>query len=266
MNTIMIAGTARSGTSWLGQVFNSSPATVFRFQPLFAYEFKGRVNDDSTREDFERLFADMAAADTPFLTQRDKQESGEYPRFEKDRAPGTLVFKENRYQSTLAAMVRRVPTLTGIGIVRNPCAVINSWRKNPKEFPPGSVLRDEWRFGNCKNTGNEDYFGFHKWKEVAHLYLDLQEQYPDRFRTVRYEDLVRDPLNTIPDLFAFCRLPVHAQTLDFLSASAQAGNDSYYAVFKPASVADRWRSELDPYIVQEIEEELKGTRLGGFLV
>lgn len=265
LRTIMIAGVARSGTSWLGQVFNSSPRTVFRFQPLFAYEFKGRVDEDSTRDDFETLFADMAAADTPFLTQRDKQESGEYPRFTKEAGADVLVFKENRYQSVLAAMMRRVPALTGIGITRNPCAVINSWRKNPREFPPGSDLMKEWRFANNKNKGNEDYFGFHRWKEVAHLHLDLQDRFPDRFRVVRYEDLVHDPRQRIPELFAFCGLPVEAQTLDFLHASTQSANDSYYAVFKPGSVADRWRKELDPRIVGEIEDELAGTRLERFI-
>ena len=264
-NTVYIAGVARSGTSWLGQVFNSSPEVVFRFQPLFAYEFKGRVNEESTREEYERLFADMALADTPFLTQSDKQASGEYPRFEKHGTPRTLVFKENRYQSVVGPMLRRVPTLKGIGITRHPCAVLNSWRKNAKEFPPGSDIRSEWRFGNCKNKGNEDYFGYYKWKEVAHLYLDLQDRFPDRFRSIRYEDAVRDPLAVIPELFAFCGIAYEEQTQRFLHESTQARADSYYSVYKDKSVADRWREELDPWIIEEIMDDLKGTRLEAFV-
>ena len=264
MKTVALFGVARSGTSWLGQVFNSSPEVVFRFQPLFSYEFKGRVNENSTREEYERLFEEMVTADTPFLTQADKQASGEYPRFEKLAVPRTLVFKENRYQSVLEPMMRRVPSMTGIGIVRHPCGVLDSWSRNAKEFPLGSDIRKEWRFGNCKNIGNEDYFGYYKWKEVTHLYLDLQDKYPDRFRIVQYEDLVNDPMKSIPGLFDFCHITFEEQTRRFLQESGQVHTDSYYAVYKNKSVIDRWREMLDPGIIEEVLANLKGTRLERF--
>ena len=43
-----LAGVARSGTSWLGQIFDSSPEVRYSFQPLFSYEFKNRVNENVT--------------------------------------------------------------------------------------------------------------------------------------------------------------------------------------------------------------------------
>ncbi|MBL0126370.1 MAG: sulfotransferase domain-containing protein [Flavobacteriales bacterium] len=271
MRTVALFGVARSGTSWLGQVFNSSPDVVFRFQPLFAFEFKGRVDEDSTRAEYERVFEDMAVADTPFLTQREKQESGIYPNFRKSAAPDTLVFKEARYQSVLEPMLRRVPGLKALGLVRDPRAVLNSWRKNAKEFPPGSDIMREWRFGNCKNSGSPDYFGYYKWKEVAHLYVDLEEQYPDRFRVLRYEDAVHDPLQVFPGLFSFCGIPYTQQTEDFLlesskdRSSSTSVEDRYYSVFKDKSVVDKWRKELDPYIIEEIKADLRSTRLEQFL-
>lgn len=271
MRTIALFGVARSGTSWLGQVFNSSPDVIFRFQPLFAYEFKGKVDEESSKDEYEKLFLDMAAADTPFLTQKDKQESGVYPRFKKSTAPNTLVFKEARYQSILEPMLRRVPALKGLGLVRNPCAVLNSWRKNAKEFPSGSEILKEWRFGNCKNSGPEDYFGYYKWKEVANLYLDLEAKYPLRFATVGYEEAVRDPLVVVPRLFDFCDVAYTSQTEQFLLESSKektsgaAVVDGYYSVFKDKSVADNWRAELDPYIIEEIVADLKDTRLERFL-
>ena len=264
-NVIYIAGVARSGTSWIAQVLNSSPEVCFRFQPLFAYEFKGRVNEDSSREEYEHLFMDMYSTETSFLTQTDKQQTGYYPSFEKQSNPRTLVFKENRYQSMLEPMLRRVPKLKAVGIVRHPCAVLNSWRKNPKEFPPGSEILKEWRFGNCKNKGNEDYFGYYKWKEVAHLYMDLLDKYPDRFTLLRYEDVVRDPLQTMPKLFDTLGIPYEKVTQNFIQESTTAHDDNYYAVYKDKSVADKWRSELDPYIVEEIYADIVGTRLEQFV-
>lgn len=144
--------------------------------------------------------------------------------------------------------------------------VISTWRKNPKEFPPGSEIRKEWRFGNCKNKGNEDYFGYYKWKEVAHLYMDLRDKYPDRFTLLRYEDAVQDPQRTIPNLFEFLNIPYGETTQRFLQDSTTAHDDSYYAVYKNKSVADKWRTELDTYITEEINADLKGTRLKQFLL
>ena len=183
---IYISGVARSGTSWVAQILNSSPDICFRFQPFFSYEFKDRVSEESSKEELEKIFSDLYGTDTEFLTQKNKQESGEYPTFEKNKETSILAFKENKYQSVIEPALRRVDNLFGVGVIRNPCAVINSWRNNVKEFPEGSDIMKEWRFANCKNIGNEDYFGYYKWKEVANLYLDLEQKYPDRFKILHY--------------------------------------------------------------------------------
>lgn len=262
---VYITGVARSGTSWIGQILNSSPRVCFRFQPLFAYEFKGRVNEDSDRAAYEQLFLDMFNTSSTFLTQEDKQASGEYPRFEKDVDPDILVFKENRYQSVLEPMMRRVNFLQAVGVVRHPCAVLNSWRQNPKEFPPGSEILKEWRFGNCKNKGNEDYFGYYKWKEIANLYLDLRAKYPDRFALLRYEDAVYSAQHTIPALFKFLKIPFQEASRRFLLESTVTRQGGYYSVYKDKGVAAKWRNELDAHIIDEIYADLAGTRLEQFL-
>jgi len=262
---VYVAGVARSGTSWIAQILNSHPDVCFRFQPLFAYEFKGRVNEDSSPDEYHQLFLDMYKNNSPFLTQADKRITGEYPQFEKYFNPKTLIFKENRYQSMLEPMLRRVPCLKAVGIVRHPCAVLNSWRKNSKEFPPGSEILRDWRFGNCKNKGNEDYFGYYKWKEVANMYLDLLEKYPDRFMLLRYEDVVYAPERTTSELFRFLGLSYDEDSKRFLRDSTTVHEESYYAVYKDKSVAEKWRSELAPYIVEEIYADLSGTRLEQFL-
>lgn len=264
-NVIYVAGVARSGTSWIAQILNSHPDVCFRFQPFFAYEFKGRVNEDSSPDEYHQLFLDMYNTESSFLTQADKRTAGDYPQFEKHPNPHTLVFKENRYQSILEPMLRRVSYLKAVGIVRHPCAVLNSWSKNPKEFPPGSELIREWRFGNCKNKGNEDYFGYYKWKEVAHMYLDLLDKYPDRFTLLRYEDVVYDPQRTVSALFKFLGIPYDEATQRFLRESTSVHGDSYYAVYKNKIVAEKWRSELAPHIIEEVYADVAGTRLEQFV-
>lgn len=262
---VYVAGVARSGTSWIGQIVNSSPDVRFRFQPFFSYEFKGRVDEESDRPAFESLFAELYRTESGFLTQADKRRSGEYPEFAKRAAPSALAFKENRYQSIIEPMLRRIPYLQVVGVVRHPCAVLNSWRQNAKEFPPGSEILKEWRFGGCKNGGHADYFGYYKWKEVANLYLDLKEKYPDRFALVRYEDLVGAPMQGVEALFAFLDIACEEQTRAFVDESTSRSVDSYYSVYRGDGVSLKWRDELDPYIIDEIQADLTGTRLERFL-
>lgn len=269
MNSInqifFLAGVARSGTSWVGQILASHPRVCFRFQPLFSYEFKGRVNEDSSAEDFRRFFRDLGASGEAFLRQEDKVASGEYPERQERGDETTLAFKENRYQSLVAPMLRRVPELRLIGLVRHPCAVLNSWSKNTKEFPPGADFRKEWRLGMCKNSGPEDYFGYYRWKEVSHLYLDLAAQFPDRVLVLRYEDLVEDPTAGSKAMLGFCGLDYAPEVSAFVEESTSAHNKSYYAVYKDASVAVQWREEMPDDIVKEIYADLRGTRLEQFL-
>lgn len=263
--TVWIAGVARSGTSWVGQIFNSHPAVRFRFQPLFSYEFKNQINEDSSSGDYSQFLNELWNSDTEFLTQSDKVATGQYPRFDDSDSQNVLAFKENRYQSMVEPMLRKLSTTQLIGIVRHPCAVIHSWSQNEREFPAGSVLRDQWRFGQCKNASAADYFGFYKWKEVANLYLDLAAKYPDRAQVVRYHDLLHQNEACVQKMFEKCGLSFTAQVKQFLSDSRQHASDSYYSVFKSKSHDRAWQEILDPYIANEIQADLAGTRLEYFL-
>lgn len=261
-----IAGVARSGTSWLGQIFDSSPQVHYSFQPFFSYEFKNRVNEDSSRNDFMLVIDDIFTTRSFFLDQTDKRNCGEYPTFEKAEVTPHLVFKENRYQHIIEPMMRKCPEIKLVGIIRNPNAVLNSWMKNHKEFPSGSVPLQQWRYGECKNQGHEDFFGYYKWKEVANLYLDLHDKWKDRVYVLRYEDLVESPKEIVEDLFTFCAINYNEQTSVFLEVSSTAHNDSPYSVFKDKRVINQWENELEPYITNEIRHDLLGTRLEKFIL
>lgn len=190
-------------------------------------EFKGRVNEDSSTEDFVRLFRNIGTSVGGFRRQEDKMASGEYPERHESGDETILAFKENRYQSMIAPMLRKVPERRLIGLVRHPCAVLNSWRKNAKEFPTRSDFRKEWRHGMCKNSGPEDYFGCFRWKEVSHLYLDLADQFPDRVLVQHYEDLVENPAVGSEAMLPFCGLDYAPEVAAFVEESISSHHDSY---------------------------------------
>ncbi len=260
-NTINVGihGVPRSGTSWLAQIVNSSPAVVFKYQPLFSYRFKGYLNPRSSRADIVTFFREIAAAEDDFLDQRERIRSGIYPRFQKWDRPTHVVYKEVRYHHLLTHLLATDDELKIVGIIRNPLAVINSWLRAPREFRRdlGWRPRAEWRHAASKNRGRvEEFYGYEKWKEVARLFADLADAFPQRFHTVAYADLLQRPLDQVQALFAFCALPLERQTLDFLRHSRAAHHDHPYSVYKRRETDHAWRQQLDPEIASQIISDL----------
>jgi len=262
----VIAGVPRSGTSWLGQIIDSSPDVTYRFQPIFSYAFKDAVNINSKREDYECFFAGIYESTDDFLLQTDKRKAGLYPTFEKRDNPEYLALKTCRYQYLLIKMLQYFRDLKVLGIIRHPCGVINSWLKNPKEFPKGADPRKEWRFGACRNKGREEeFFGFYKWKELAHLYLDLREKYPNQIYIIKYEELVDNPIVVSQSIFNFVGLEFTEQTESYLKTTHSVHQESRYAVFKNKNVKNKWKRQLNSKIINEIFSDIKKTPLENFL-
>ena len=175
--------------------------------------------------------------------------------------------KKARYHYLHIRFLNYFPNFKLLAIVRNPCAVLASWMSIPKEFPNGSDSWLEWRLGACKNQCKpENFFGFYKWRESTYIFIDLQSMFPDRVRVVRYEDLVENPTNIAKSFFKFVGLPFGEQTKRFLDESSKHHTDNPYAVYKNKDVKDKWKHKLDPRIVKDIEQELKGTNLETFIL
>jgi len=263
---VMIAGVARSGTSWIGQIIDSSPDVAYRFQPLFSYAFKGFLDYNSIKEDYVKFFNGIYFSDDEFLLQKDKRISGEYPKFGKKPKQKILAFKENRYQYLFPKTVSLFENIKMLGIIRHPCATINSWIRNPKEFPPNANIDKEWRFGACKNEGREEeFFGFYKWREVANLYLDLKNKFPSKTYILNYDDMVSNTYKETEKMFNFLNIELTEQTKNFINKCHSKNINGPYAVYKNKNVKDKWKKQLDKNIIDEIYDELKGTRLERFL-
>ncbi len=264
---VALHGVPRSGTSWLGQIFRSSPDVAFRFQPLFSYAFKDRLGPDSSRQDIETFFEDIYASDDDFLHQREQIERGAYPDFESSADPTHLVMKNVRYHHVLENLIRKYPEkVLVVGLMRHPCAVMNSWLKAPREFKPEWDILSEWREAPSKNLGRpEEFYGFEKWKQVAQMFLRFEKEYQDNFHLVRYSDLNRATEETVRGIFEFCRLPMSTRTLSFLQESRQRSHPHVNAVYRKMNDNRKWEQELPPLIASEILSELENTGLNAFL-
>lgn len=265
---VSIHGAPRSGTSWLGQIFNSHPDVAYRYQPLFSYRFKGAVSESSSREEIKHFLNELySVTDDEFLLQEKQRLRGVHPsELIKSPHPSVLVMKEVRYHYVIETLLREVPNIRVIGIVRHPCGTINSWLKTPREFKPQWNASTEWRNAPSKNQGRgEEYYGFEKWKELARLFLRLEKEWPQAFHLVRYEKLVNAPEAETAKLFAFCGLDLDPQVCRFLAASRSREVEDPDTVFRTADVANRWKAELDPAIRDAILHDVEGSDLSIFL-
>ena len=263
---IAVHGVPRSGTTWLGEIFNSSPRVIFKFQPLFSYALKDFLTPDASRQEIDAFFEALRVTEDAFLDRSDERERGLLPSFTKEEATH-VVYKEVRYHHILRNLLRKSPDVRLVAFVRNPLSVINSWLRAPREFRAdlGWEEREEWRYAPKKNLKRpEEFFGYERWKEATRIFQALKDQHPERVHVLEYRKLLADPEAEVAGLFAFCSLEVGEQTREFLVRSTSESHPDTYSVFRAGQSDDKWRTELDPAIADEILTDLAGTALAQF--
>jgi len=268
MIRIAIHSVPRSGSSWLGQMFNSSQDVCFRFQPLFSYAFKDYLNKNSSSEEILNFFKDISESNDEFLLQVNRIKTGEYPLFEKKSNFSHIVYKEVRYHNILENLLKNDNDLKVIGLVRSPFAVINSFLQSPKEFRKdlGWIEKNEWRHSMKKNLNKEEeFFGYEKWKEVYFLFQRLEKEYEERFCLVYYDDLILNTVREIERIFNFSSLSLDLQTIRFIEGSTSLMNNSVYSVFRKKINDFDWKSTLPYSIYEEIQEDLVKNKINRFI-
>lgn len=259
---VWISGMPRSGTTWLSQIFASSPDVRLKSCPLFSYEFKMLLDEESTRGEWEKLFLDVYKTNSEYLDQEHLRKHGLVPHFRiKNSQPGYLAIKSNRFHNLTPNILALNPKLKFIYIVRHPCASIYSWLNDPREFPETADSMQEWRQGKCRKNSPGEFWGFDDWKAVTLQALAMESRFSDRFKIVRYECLVKECLKVSAQLFQFIGLEMSEQTIDFISSSSSKHDEDKHSVFKNPALLDTWSDKLDPVIVNEIYEDIIGTEL-----
>lgn len=265
---IAIHGVPRSGTSWIGEIVNSSPNTVYSYQPLFSYAHKGYLNTNSSKNDIDVFFNRIACCNDVFTNQQERRLCGDFPIFKKDKITH-IAYKEVRYINILHNLMSKDEELLLCAVIRNPLAVINSWIKAPREFRRdlGWKEEEEWRYALKKNLNrSEEYHGYEKWKDAADIFIELKQFYPDKVYIIEYKNLLNDAFRETQLLFQFLDLKITDQTVDFLKKSSILHKKDQYAVFKIKNSDDDWKKELDQEICSKIIDDLKGTKFECFLL
>lgn len=261
-----IAGMPRSGTTWLSQIFASSSDVRLKFCPLFSYEFKNILNEQSTVDEWHKLFFDVYHTKSEYLDQDYLRKQGLVPKFDdRKESPKHLMIKSTRFHNLIPHILSKDLPVKFVHIVRNPCANIHSWLTNPHEFPADADPKVEWRTGECRKNGPGEFWGFDDWVKVTTEALMLSKKYPDKFRVIQYETLVKETEQSVRELFSFFNIPYGEQTADFINMSQTKHDSNKRSVFKDPAQKESWSTLLDPEIISSCRQEVSGTELEKFL-
>ncbi|HSC74746.1 MAG TPA: sulfotransferase domain-containing protein [Pseudomonadales bacterium] len=267
MKKIAIHGAPRSGTTWLGEILNSNEHVIYKYQPLFSYAFKSALDERASTIDIENFFSAIAITADDFLDQKIQRDRGDLPVFNKS-APTHIIYKEVRYHHILANLLQQDPALKLIAMIRNPLAVMASWIAAPREFRHdlGWSINEEWRAAPSKNLGRpEEFYGYEKWKESAHIFLALAQQYPQQTLLLDYDNLLANTRQVSEEICAFAELEFTPQMQQFLQSSREQSNTDTYSVYRSKALDNGWKSTLDDSIVTAIRADLNGSDLARYL-
>lgn len=260
-NKIAIFGVPRSGTSWLGQIFNSNPYVTFRFQPLFSYTHKSALNEYSSLNEMNSFWNEIYTTNDLFVLQKDKEIHKNYPIFNKEKESTHIIFKEVRYLNIIENMLKKDSNVKIIGMLRNPLEVLSSWKTAPKEFNPAWSFLEQWKTGSLKNLNKpEEFYGYERWKYIAYLFLMLEKTYKN-FYLLKYKDLHDNTFTEISKLFLWSDLDVTEETTDFIKKSQNTHSGDANSVFRKNHKNDNWKQNLNNSVIDEILKDLNNTDL-----
>lgn len=255
MNKLALFSVPRSGSSWLGEILNSSPQVIYKFQPNFAYSFDAELKNDSTKKEINLFFEKLLKCDDDFVNGKLSISGKKSVLDFKKENQNTLLFKETHYINIVGNILNKTD-IKIIGLLRSPFAVINSWINIPKEFDPSWDLKEEWVEANKKNEGKAThFFGYKKWKEVCFMFLKFREKYPKQFYLINYDDLIKNTEYEVKRLFEFCNLEFTEQTDLFINQSRSNSDGDAYSVFRQKRDDLEWKKKLPDFIHKEIKND-----------
>ena len=88
--------------------------------------------------------------------------------------------------------------------------------------------------------------------------LSAEAKFPDRYKLLRYEDLVRAPLSVSQELFDFVRIPISVHVKEYLINSTSSDNNrnvNGYSTFSNnvSALINSWRRQFSLENVRAIE-------------
>lgn len=306
---VILLGIGRSGTTFLGKLFDTHPWVQYLHEPDAVLKSPGlpylpRLDETQAyQEQAARYLTQLELVHTPFA-------SGKLPLFPKayrssagrlafegsilagkglSRIPGlswldgaqmpSFIRRADAESGNCVTVVKSVislcrarmfsaarPELKIVHIIRHPAGVVASelrgeqqgtWDGNPF-LEAHYTLPEAASYGptlaELQGMSYEEQLTF-RWMLRNDKVMREMRDHPN-YRVVRYEDLCRDPLQVMGELFSFIGLanaPMTEQFIRRLEGVAETDRGYFSVVRSPMNSVERWKTALSEEQVRRIE-------------
>ena len=263
MRKIAIHSVPRSGSTWLGEILNSSPYVKYCFQPLFSYQLKDFLDECSSKEDVDRFFSMLSDTDDDFICQKSQRIAGMLPLVSKADLATHVIYKEVRYHHILENLMAVDKDIKLILLVRDPIEVMNSWINAPKEFDENWDVNEQLISAELKNMGRkENFYGLDAWIQTTRLFEQLAKSYSERVILIKYSTLKSNPMQIVYNIFKFIDLGLTNSTRSFLSESLEKKVSDTYSVFRGGKKS---QMTLNDKLVDKITKHVTDAKLSHYI-
>lgn len=202
---ISIFGVPRSGTTWLGEIFNSSPNVRFKFQPLHSYQLREKYSIlDFSLVEIDEVIKDISSTRGNYVNSPIKHQKNDIT---------FLVWKEVRFHNVINYLKQLKTRSYIIYIFRNPEDVLLSWL-NSNEFKENQLKFENFFNPITSNITSHDYFGIQGWKRSFNI---IKKNISAPIILIDYDDLKANPNYLMERLFSKISLEFSKQVNDFIN-------------------------------------------------
>lgn len=258
---VFLAGSGRSGTTWVQELINHARDHRVIFEP-----FLGTVVPFCRH--FERKQYLREADDSPaFLGPAQTILSGEFRNEWTDQYNDRPVYhkrliKDIRANLLLHWLRRHFPTVPIIFLMRHPCAVVSSQLRGRWGLHAADLLRQPQLVGDflAPFAGlircAQDDFDNLLLVWCVENYIPLQQFKRGEIFLLFYEELVQHPEREVARLFRFIKRPVEPGAFEQLRRPS-AQSRRWSAVVTGGDPLDSWRRHLDTHHVRRAVQLLR---------
>ena len=256
--TVILAGTGRSGTTWVKDLINFDRSYRVLFEPFHSRNV-GLLKDWNYRQylrpdNREERFLHPA---TKILSGRIK-----HPWIDQfhDKALSTRrLVKDIRANLILKWIKRNFPEIPIVLLLRHPCAVAQSkmrlgWDTHLDDFLSQEELMADYLHPFKKvMEAARDSFEKHIMMWCVENYVPLRQFSDDEMHVVFYETLCLDPEHTLMDLMAFIDRSFSEEVLEIIGMPSALSRESS-AIVSGDNLTDGWRDHVtDEQIARTID-------------
>ena len=260
-DTVIVAGTGRSGTTWLADIINFRDEYRVMFEP-FHHQRVDAVSHFKSRQYLRDDNREIEYLEPVELILAGRVRSKWIDRFNGKVAPKKRLVKDIRVNLLLKWMRSNFLQMPMILLLRHPCAVAHSrvrlnWETPFEGFLSQPDLMDDYlepfkdMIVDIDNGDNEFEKAILLW--CIETYVPIKQFGEDDIQIVFYEHLCTEPIAELTKLFRFLKTQYDNTVERYIGrASSMATPES--AVIKGQGLIDGWRESLNERQVQRAME------------